>query len=105
MPVCPVKINTVIMRGVNEDELVALARLTLNRPLHVRFIELMPIGSSNTWATGRYLPADEAMKQISARLGPLLPAKALRRRTGQILPAERCRGYCRLYYFYERSFL
>ena len=71
----PVKLNTVMVRGVNEDELAALARLTLNRPLHVRFIELIPIGSSNTWAAGRYLPADEAMKQISARLGPLLPAK------------------------------
>ncbi len=71
----PVKLNTVMMRGVNEDELAALARLTLNRPLHVRFIELMPIGSSNTWAAGRYIPADEAMKQIGARLGPLLPAK------------------------------
>ena len=70
----PVKLNTVIMRGFNEDETVALARLTLNRPLHIRFIELMPIGSSNAWATGRYVPTEEVMAQISARLGPLLPA-------------------------------
>ena len=34
----PVKLNTVMVRGVNEDELAALARLTLNRPLHVRLL-------------------------------------------------------------------
>ncbi|RMG24498.1 MAG: GTP 3',8-cyclase MoaA [Armatimonadetes bacterium] len=39
----PVKINCVLMKGVNEDEAVAFARLTLDRPLNVRFIELMPI--------------------------------------------------------------
>ncbi len=41
----PVKINVVALRGVNEDELVDLARLSLARPLHVRFIEFMPIGA------------------------------------------------------------
>lgn len=39
----PVKLNCVLMKGVNDDEIVDFARLTLNRPLHVRFIELMPI--------------------------------------------------------------
>jgi cyclic pyranopterin phosphate synthase len=39
----PVKINCVLMKGVNDDEVVSFARLTLDRPLHVRFIELMPI--------------------------------------------------------------
>ncbi len=40
----PVKINTVLVRGVNDDEIGALARLTLELPVHVRFIELMPVG-------------------------------------------------------------
>lgn len=39
----PVKVNCVLMKGVNDDEAVDFARLTLERPLHVRFIELMPI--------------------------------------------------------------
>ncbi|TEB04575.1 Cyclic pyranopterin monophosphate synthase [Pelotomaculum schinkii] len=71
----PVKINTVVMRGFNDDEVVAMARLTLNRPIHVRFIEVMPIGSSNSWTNGRFVPTEEIIAQISSKLGPLLPAK------------------------------
>lgn len=71
----PVKLNTVVMRGFNDDEILDMARLTLNRPLHVRFIEVMPIGSSSSWATGRFVPTEEIMAQISSKLGPLLPAK------------------------------
>jgi cyclic pyranopterin phosphate synthase len=39
----PVKINCVLMKGVNDDEVVDFARLSIDQPLHVRFIELMPI--------------------------------------------------------------
>jgi cyclic pyranopterin phosphate synthase len=38
----PIKINTVVMRGVNDDEISDLADLTFSKPYHVRFIELMP---------------------------------------------------------------
>jgi cyclic pyranopterin phosphate synthase len=38
----PIKINTVVMRGINDDEIEDLVRLTLKKPYHVRFIELMP---------------------------------------------------------------
>jgi cyclic pyranopterin phosphate synthase len=44
----PVKINCVVMRGWNHDEVVDFARLTLRQPIHIRFIELMPIN----WSTG-----------------------------------------------------
>ncbi len=44
----PLKLNCVVMRGCNEDELADFARLTIHRPLHVRFIELMPIN----WSSG-----------------------------------------------------
>jgi cyclic pyranopterin phosphate synthase len=40
----PIKINTVVMRGVNDDEVEDLARLTIKNPYHVRFVELMPTG-------------------------------------------------------------
>lgn len=39
----PVKINCVLMKGINDGEALAFARMTLDRPIHVRFIELMPI--------------------------------------------------------------
>jgi cyclic pyranopterin phosphate synthase len=62
----PIKINTVVMRGINADEIEDLARLTLDKPYHVRFIELMPTNSS---AYGDYeslfMPVEEIMKKIS----------------------------------------
>jgi GTP 3',8-cyclase len=61
----PIKINTVVMRGINDDEIEDLARLTLDKPYHVRFIELMPTDSS---AYGSYeslfIPVEEFMKKI-----------------------------------------
>ena len=53
----PVKLNAVLMRGINEDEVEDLARLTLERELHVRFIELMPIGYAAQWAPDRLVSA------------------------------------------------
>lgn len=70
----PVKLNTVVVRDFNDDEVEAMARLTLKRPLHVRFIELMPIGATNSWTEGRFVPAEEIMDRISRRLGKLNPA-------------------------------
>ena len=43
----PLKINLVAMRGVNDDEFADVARLTVEHPWHVRFIELMPVGASD----------------------------------------------------------
>lgn len=53
----PVKLNTVLMRDVNDDEVEDLARLTLDRELHVRFIELMPIRYAARWAPDRLVTA------------------------------------------------
>ncbi len=71
----PVKINTVAIRGFNDDELVDLARLTIGQPLHVRFIELMPIGTSDNWAGGRYIPTSEVQELITDALGNLTEEK------------------------------
>jgi cyclic pyranopterin phosphate synthase len=62
----PIKINTVVMRGINDDEIEDLARLTLDKPYHVRFIELMPTDSP---AYGDYqslyMPVEEIMSVIN----------------------------------------
>lgn len=71
----PVKLNAVVIRGFNDDEVIAMACLTLNRPLHVRFIELMPVGTSDSWAAERFVPTNEIINTINARLGQLHPAK------------------------------
>ncbi|NLI14127.1 GTP 3',8-cyclase MoaA [Pelotomaculum propionicicum] len=70
----PVKLNTVVIRDFNDDEVVDMARLTLENPLHIRFIELMPIGSSLTWSKGRFVPAGEIMDRLKRKIGQLLPA-------------------------------
>jgi len=71
----PVKLNTVVLRGFNDDEVADLARLTLNLPLHIRFIELMPVGPTGDWAGGKFVPAGEIAKTITDRLGLLVAAK------------------------------
>ncbi|NLW06829.1 MAG: GTP 3',8-cyclase MoaA, partial [Clostridia bacterium] len=62
----PVKVNVVISRGFNDDEILDFARLAYEEPLHIRFIELMPIGTALTTAAG-YVPATEIKQQINRK--------------------------------------
>ena len=63
----PVKLNVVVARGMNEGEVGEFARLTSDRPLHVRFIELMPMGE-----TGFFDPAKVVgFEELFERAGPL----------------------------------
>ena len=54
----PLKLNTVVVNGLNTDELPALAQLTIKNPWHVRFIELMPIGNTQDWGEGFPSPSE-----------------------------------------------
>ncbi len=63
----PVKLNCVALRGENEAELPDFVELTRERPLHVRFIELMPLGSSHAWTRERLYPAAEMRARIAER--------------------------------------
>lgn len=63
----PVKLNAVVMAGVNDDEVADLARLTLDWDVHVRFIELMALGASRDRGQG-YVPAE----LLWMRLEPLI---------------------------------
>ena len=60
----PVKINVVVMRGTNDDEIEAFARLTLEHPWHVRFIELMPVGDMHESTWDIVVPSDEILRRI-----------------------------------------
>ncbi|HEX3157082.1 MAG TPA: GTP 3',8-cyclase MoaA [Gemmatimonadaceae bacterium] len=77
----PVKLNVVVMRGVNDDEIVDFARLTVERPWHVRFIELMPVGDLRELTDEHVVPSDEVLGRIGA-LGELLPAEGPPRGNG-----------------------
>ncbi len=66
----PVKVNVVVMRGINDDEVADFARLTLERDLHVRFIELMPVGDMRELTFDHVVPSTEILDRI-ASLGAL----------------------------------
>ncbi len=76
-----VKINTVPVRGVNEDELLPLARYALEKGYQIRFIELMPVGKGKSWSG---VPRAEVQAALAQAFGPLAP---LNERTGNG-PAE-----------------
>ena len=69
----PIKLNAVVVRGFNEDDVVELARLTTTRDWTVRFIEMMPFGSVAGFQTSAYVPTAETMAKIEAAIGPLVP--------------------------------
>ena len=56
------------MRGINDDEVLDYARLTLERPWHVRFIELMPVGEMATLSEEHVVPSGEILRRITASL-------------------------------------
>jgi cyclic pyranopterin phosphate synthase len=70
----PIKLNVVVMRGTNDDEVVEFARLTIDRPWHVRFIELMPVGQMESVTDEHVVPSDEVLARIRTALGALEPS-------------------------------
>jgi GTP 3',8-cyclase len=77
----PIKINVVVMRGINDDELEDLARLTMEHPWHVRFIELMPVGDLRSLTWEHVVPSDEIIARL-AHVGALQPTGAPARGNG-----------------------
>jgi GTP 3',8-cyclase len=67
----PLKINCVVMRGINDDEILDIAQLAREHPFQVRFIELMPTASL-TWWQHHFLPIAEVRQRLAV-LGPLEP--------------------------------
>lgn len=68
----PIKVNVVVMRGINDDEIADFARLTLDHPWHVRFIELMPVGDMRDLTWEHVVPSDEVLERVAA-VGALTP--------------------------------
>jgi GTP 3',8-cyclase len=72
----PVKVNTVIQRGVNDARLEELAGWGREAGVTVRFIEFMDVGTTNGWLRDRVVPAAEVVRRLAARwpLAPVVPA-------------------------------
>ncbi|HEX4836215.1 MAG TPA: GTP 3',8-cyclase MoaA [bacterium] len=69
----PIKLNAVVVRGFSDEDVVDVARLTLEHAWDVRFIEMMPFGSVAGFQTNAYVSSAETMARIEAALGPLAP--------------------------------
>jgi len=84
----PVKLNVVLMRGINDDEVVDFARFGRERGVTVRFIEFMPLDAQGDWTVERVVPATEIVAAIDAAfpLDPVVrgnePAERFRYRDG-----------------------
>jgi cyclic pyranopterin phosphate synthase len=70
----PLKVNVVVIRGFNEQELESFAKLTLTMPINLRFIEFMPVGAPDFWKPDRVVRIEE-IKSRMERLGRLEPTK------------------------------
>ncbi len=65
----PIKLNVVVVRGINSEEVGDFAQLTEDLPIHVRFIELMPMGETGFFSEARRVPYEEILKSA----GPIAP--------------------------------
>jgi cyclic pyranopterin phosphate synthase len=77
----PIKINMVVMRGINDDEVEDVARLTIDHPWHVRFIELMPVGDMSALTWDHVVPSAEILSRLGA-IGALAPSAGPERGNG-----------------------
>ncbi len=69
----PIKLNAVIVRGYNEQDIIDLARLTQDHPWDLRFIEVMPLGSIAEFQRDSVVTAEEMKLRIETALGSLEP--------------------------------
>lgn len=69
----PIKVNMVVKAGLNDQEIVPMARYFQNTPHVLRFIEYMDVGSSNGWRLNDIIPSSEIRRQLNDAGMPLLP--------------------------------
>ena len=81
----PVKINCVVIKGFNDDEILDFALLTKKKPFHIRFIEYMPFEAEAAWDRDKCISASQIMEKINS-LQNLIPLGNHEKRTG---PARR----------------
>jgi cyclic pyranopterin phosphate synthase len=71
----PIKVNMVVKRGTNEDQIVPMARHFQGTGVVLRFIEYMDVGATNGWRMDEVLPSAEVVRRISTEM-PLVPLEA-----------------------------
>jgi cyclic pyranopterin phosphate synthase len=78
----PVKFNVVVMRGINDDEIADFARLSVEHDVHIRFIELMPVGEMANLTWEHVVPSAEVIERAAAAVGSLHDAAGPKKGNG-----------------------
>ena len=73
-----IKLNSVLMRGRNEDQLIPLIEFAAQRDLILRFIEMMPVSTTEVLDDKNFMPVNEAKRMIESRYGRLIPETGFR---------------------------
>ena len=73
LPIGSIKVNVVLMRGVNENEIENFAELARTKPFIIRFIEYMPIGAGDGWDYSKVVPTREIITRIEKHFPKLVP--------------------------------
>jgi GTP 3',8-cyclase len=73
-----IKLNTVLMRGRNEDQLIPLIEFAAQRDLILRFIEMMPVSTTEVLDDKNFMPVNKAKRMIESRYGRLIPEAEFR---------------------------
>jgi cyclic pyranopterin phosphate synthase len=82
----PVKLNTVVVRGFNDDELLDLVEFARRHEAELRFIEYMDVGGATRWSPEQVVSRREILERLARRYGPLTPVSG-----DAAAPAERFR--------------
>jgi len=69
----PLKLDTVVMRGVNDDELIALLEFAKRVDAEIRFIEYMDVGGATRWDPAMVVPREEILAALTRHYGPIVP--------------------------------
>jgi len=73
----PIKLNVVLMKGINDDEIDDFLQMTMERAVQVRFIEYMPIGHQDEGWKNKYVPLSTVLERCAARGWPAEPTAAV----------------------------
>ncbi len=87
----PVKVNVVIMRGINDDEIEKFVIWSMEVPYQIRFIEFMPVGP-NAWRKELFISKDEIKEKIENKIGKLIPVKMKKSGPAEYFMLEGAKG-------------
>jgi len=88
----PIKINFVVMRGINDDEILRFAKWSIEVPYQIRFIEFMPLGGLKLWSKELFVSSEEIKSTIKNSFGELIPVQVKKSGPAEYFMIEGAKG-------------